>query len=262
MEMVSTTAEQSKIEGSGITEVPPVEGLENPLAEKDSEVPPAVTELSKEEALEKAYQLQAKRRQQRIAEESREEAERERNRILQTRAMQDQLTKQEVSNRKQVIEQIKKEKEAHAKERKRQEDLVKEEWQERFGTEYPEDSAAADETEALKGKSGRKLVAYWCNRLLTANKECNKDNLKKCLSCLKIYINNVIIHPSDQKYRKIKKSNEAFQTRVACFSGAIELLEAVGFKNEEGDFYIIQGSPDLFLLGCAMKYINLQLERI
>ncbi len=44
--------------------------------------------------------------------------------------------------------------------------------------------------------------------------------------------------PKEEKYRKIKLSNAAFQGRVSSLYGALKFLEVVGFQ-QEGDFLVM-----------------------
>lgn len=39
-------------------------------------------------------------------------------------------------------------------------------------------------------------------------------------------------HPDEEKYRKIKLSNAAFQARVGSLEGSVEFLNLVGFKRD------------------------------
>ena len=44
--------------------------------------------------------------------------------------------------------------------------------------------------------------------------------------------------PKEEKYRKIRLSNAAFQARVGSLNGALKFLELVGFQ-QEGDFLVM-----------------------
>lgn len=44
---------------------------------------------------------------------------------------------------------------------------------------------------------------------------------------------NIINHPDEDKYKKIRMSNKVFQDRVAGIEGALEFLEAAGFVKEQ-----------------------------
>ena len=69
------------------------------------------------------------------------------------------------------------------------------------------------------------------------------------LSTLLKLINNVISHPSEEKYRKVKQSNGAFQRRLGGLKGAKELMFSAGFFEEtvdgdDGLVYLIKPSAE------------------
>jgi UBX domain-containing protein 6 len=74
----------------------------------------------------------------------------------------------------------------------------------------------------------------------------NKDGRKLCIDTICRYIDNIMSHPDDEKYRKIRLYNKAFQERVAHIEGALMFLEAIGFEKKclphEGkdeEFYVL-----------------------
>ena len=46
------------------------------------------------------------------------------------------------------------------------------------------------------------------------------------------YLGNVVSHPGEEKYCKIRLQNRVFQERVASVEGALRFLEAVGFQRQ------------------------------
>lgn len=89
-----------------------------------------------------------------------------------------------------------------------------------------------------------KLEAYIHEFLLTSLEEdpemtsavmihtLNKvpDKVKVCIETLVKYLDNIINHPDDCKYHKIRAGNKAFQERVASLLGIEEFLQAAGFN--------------------------------
>nr|AZL94361.1 peroxisomal biogenesis factor 14 [Nephromyces sp. MMRI] len=229
------------------------------------------SKLTKEEAEHLAYELQKKIRKERLEREKKEAIERERNRIASSKLMQEQVSKLEEQTRHRAIKQMQKEKEEHEKERQRQLELIRNDWRERFGAEYPGaesgDASSGAEKDGEKKKkpvkSKREAVAACCNKVYSLNKDVKDDaSLKKCLTTLKLYIGNAYNNPNEGKFMRIKKENETFKTKVASFEGTIALLNAVGFlENEDGDFLEITPPPDGFILSCALKYIEVLLSR-
>uniref|UniRef100_A0A452DRE4 UBX domain-containing protein 6 n=1 Tax=Capra hircus TaxID=9925 RepID=A0A452DRE4_CAPHI len=44
------------------------------------------------------------------------------------------------------------------------------------------------------------------------------------------YLDNIHLHPEEEKYRKIKVQNKVFQERIHCLEGTHEFFEAIGFQ--------------------------------
>ena len=64
--------------------------------------------------------------------------------------------------------------------------------------------------------------------LATFNKDSEKLDLGR--ETLLKYMNNIIEHPEEEKYRKIRVQNKAFQDRVLSLNGADKFIEAAGFQ--------------------------------
>lgn len=81
-------------------------------------------------------------------------------------------------------------------------------------------------------------------------KTCNKsqENIQICVDTLTKCLNNVLEHPDEEKYRKIRVKSNAFQAKVIPIEGSLEFLQAVGFTKqllphidaeEEEEFYVL-----------------------
>nr|AZL94360.1 peroxisomal biogenesis factor 14 [Nephromyces sp. MMRI] len=224
--------------------------------EENSEKP----QLTEDEQLQRLYALQKERRAERMKKEKEEEIEREKSRIITGKKTQDQLSKLEEQRRLIELENAKKEKIAHAREAKRQEDLLREEWKERFGQDYEPKSQSNDK--ANPTRTSRQNIAYWCSTIIRANKGKTEDKemLKKCLNTLKTYINNVLANPNQPKYLTIRKENEAFKKRIASFHGAIEFLDSIGFKDDGEGHMAVKGTPDSYMMQLGLKYLDVQID--
>uniref|UniRef100_A0A336M5Y8 CSON009594 protein n=1 Tax=Culicoides sonorensis TaxID=179676 RepID=A0A336M5Y8_CULSO len=65
---------------------------------------------------------------------------------------------------------------------------------------------------------------------------CNtKDKIETCVETLIRYIENIINHPDEEKYRKIRMSNRIFQEKVEHVEGALDFLRAIGFTEQTID---------------------------
>nr|XP_028569429.1 UBX domain-containing protein 6 isoform X2 [Podarcis muralis] len=81
---------------------------------------------------------------------------------------------------------------------------------------------------------------------------CNRDREKVKLGVETIakYLDNIHLHPEEEKYRKIKLQNKVFQERIHCLEGTHKFFQAVGFEKatlsvpgqEEAteDFYVLK----------------------
>ncbi|CEM29680.1 unnamed protein product [Vitrella brassicaformis CCMP3155] len=220
---------------------------------------PSRPKLSPEEAQKKAYELQKRLREEREKREKQEAIDKERARIEGSKALQEAQRKLDEQQRKRDLDEIKREKDEHEKEKKRQKELLKREWEERFGRPYPEGEEVDEKQkeDEVSKKSKKDQIIYWVNRLKKNYKDTNPAGLKTCLQTIRLYVDNAAKNPTDKKYHRIKKENNAFKTRVAVFFEAIELLKVVGFVDDGGEFYAIDGIPDGFHCGQAIKFIDL-----
>lgn len=94
--------------------------------------------------------------------------------------------------------------------------------------------------EQLEGERG--LTA--CLIILNCN---TKEKSSVCIETLSKYLENIIQHPDDEKFRKIRKSNRIFSEKVEPCEGAIDFLLGAGFIEQEIDgeaFYIYSNEND------------------
>ncbi|XP_066287477.1 UBX domain-containing protein 6-like [Branchiostoma lanceolatum] len=60
-----------------------------------------------------------------------------------------------------------------------------------------------------------------------------RDKVQVCVDTLRKYLENILANPTEEKFRKIRLSNKAFQDRVATMEGHEEFLQAAGFSLKE-----------------------------
>lgn len=75
----------------------------------------------------------------------------------------------------------------------------------------------------------------------------NNEKRQMASETLQKYVQNLIEHPEEPKYRRIRMSNKAFQERILPVKGGLEFLLACGFKEkleEAGDI----SAPEKFLV--------------
>lgn len=102
---------------------------------------------------------------------------------------------------------------------------------------------------------------------------CNiKEKAEECIETLKKYIDNLINHPNEEKYHKIRMTNKIFCDKVRYVEGALEFLQAAGFKEQKIDnddflvwsFENMEGETDLTVLMDALdnaEPLTLELDR-
>lgn len=69
--------------------------------------------------------------------------------------------------------------------------------------------------------------------------------MQETSSCL--YLNNIINNPDQEKFRKIKQQNKAFQERVASLKFTENLINLIGFEltSIDGVNYFLYSKSDL-----------------
>ena len=75
---------------------------------------------------------------------------------------------------------------------------------------------------------------------------CNspREKVATCVDTIGKYIDNILSHPEENKYRKIRKSNKAFQERVGGLEGTVQFLEGCGFQTSQMEGP--EGAPEDF----------------
>nr|XP_048686765.1 UBX domain-containing protein 6 isoform X2 [Caretta caretta] len=60
----------------------------------------------------------------------------------------------------------------------------------------------------------------------------DREKVKIGVETIAKYLDNIHLHPEEEKYRKIKLQNKVFQERINCLEGTHEFLQAIGFEKE------------------------------
>jgi len=66
------------------------------------------------------------------------------------------------------------------------------------------------------------LMIYTLNR--------SSEAVKQCVETIGKYLENISMHPHEEKYRRIRASNKVLQERVLGLRGAEEFMQAAGFR--------------------------------
>ncbi|KAG8232571.1 hypothetical protein J437_LFUL012947 [Ladona fulva] len=99
--------------------------------------------------------------------------------------------------------------------------LPKEKWNEKITEFLYEQLEIGSEDD--KGYTAA-LIIQSCNRAL------GRERILACVEILCKYIENIVAHPEEEKYRKIRCSNRVYRDRVLPVQGADLLLQAAGFQ--------------------------------
>ena len=65
--------------------------------------------------------------------------------------------------------------------------------------------------------------------------ENEKDTFTECANILCIYFQNIIKHPTEEKYHSIKSSNKTFASKVGCVRGAEAVILKLGFDKMDNE---------------------------
>ncbi|GAB4830236.1 hypothetical protein Ancab_040677 [Ancistrocladus abbreviatus] len=97
-----------------------------------------------------------------------------------------------------------------------------------------------------------------CLRTLRRNHKDDDAKVKRAFQTLQIYVRNVMKNPDEEKFRKIRLTNPAFQDRVGNLKGGIRFLELCGFDRVSGGqfLYLPRNKVDMAVLAAAMSALN------
>ncbi|GAB2267236.1 hypothetical protein Dimus_002221 [Dionaea muscipula] len=97
-----------------------------------------------------------------------------------------------------------------------------------------------------------------CLRSLKKNHKDEDARVKQAFKTLFTYVGNAARNPGEEKFRKIRLSNQTFQDRVGGLKGGIEFLELCGFeKTGDGEFlFMPRDKVDSAVLNSAGKELQ------
>ncbi|XP_021745600.1 UBX domain-containing protein 1-like [Chenopodium quinoa] len=244
-----------------------------PMVPASSKNDPPKPSLTEEEKKIKLLELRERARKKKEEEEKRAEREKEKERIRIGKELLEAKRIEEDNERKRLIAFRKAEKEEEKKalekiRKKLEED--KAERRRKLGLP-PEDPAAAKPSEPVVEEKKSILPVKpitkaeqmrECLRSLKKNHKDEDARVKKAFQTLFTYAGNVVKNPDEEKFRKIRLTNQAFQDRVGGLKGGIEFLELCGFeKSEDGEFlFMPREKVDTAVLNSAGKELQSAIE--
>ncbi|ANQ07420.1 Uncharacterized protein PCOAH_00015890 [Plasmodium coatneyi] len=215
--------------------------------------------MTPEEAQRKALELQKKIREKKMMKEKEEEIQKEKNRIAMAKEMQRRKEQMEEFERKKYLQNLEKEKNEHKKEKEKQLELLRKEYEAKFGIAYQaqsEKKSIKDLTENEK----REEIAILLNSLKNKHKD-KKNELLSSLTILKTYFCNIRDNILEKKFQKIKKQNKVFLEKIKVYEEMLQVFLLVGFE-DTGDFYEIKSFPNTYLIASAIKFIDLIMKNL
>lgn len=101
-----------------------------------------------------------------------------------------------------------------------------------------------------------------CLRSLKRKHKDEDARVERAFQTLLIYVGNVMKNPDNEKFRRIRLSNPAFQSRVGSLEGGVEFLELCGFeKTDDGKFlFLPRDKVDLAVLNLAGTQLKSALD--
>ncbi|KAK9183543.1 hypothetical protein WN944_026696 [Citrus x changshan-huyou] len=220
--------------------------------------------LTPEEIKLKAQELRERARKKKEEEEKRMEREREKERIRIGKELLEAKRIEEENERKRILalRKAEKEEEKRAREKIRQKlEEDKAERRRRLGLP-PEDPATTkssapvveEKKSMLPIRPATKVEQMReCLRSLKQNHKDDDAKVKRAFQTLLTYIGNVAKNPNEEKFRKIRLSNQTFQDRVGALNGGLEFLELCGFEKIEGGEFLFlpREKVDMVVLNSA-----------
>ncbi|NWS78341.1 UBXN6 protein, partial [Crotophaga sulcirostris] len=73
-------------------------------------------------------------------------------------------------------------------------------------------------------------VAASIMEIHTFNKD--REKVRAGVETVAKYLDNIYLHPEEEKYRKIKLQNKVFQERISCLEGIHRFFQAIGFETK------------------------------
>lgn len=84
--------------------------------------------------------------------------------------------------------------------------------------------------EAIQSYFSVDPVAASIMEIHTFNKD--RERVRVGLETVAKYLDNIYLHPEEEKYRKIKLQNKVFQERISCLEGIHRFFQAIGFETK------------------------------
>lgn len=112
--------------------------------------------------------------------------------------------------------------------------------------------SSADNVGSSSARDTQPLSARVLTALTQLKNNCPTQDFVVAVRTLLTFVKNVVDHPGQEKYRRVRTSNNTFQTRLGSKTGGVTCMEAFGFERlpENGEDYLVltaaaAANPDL-----------------
>lgn len=211
-------------------------------------------QLTPEEAKVKARELQRMIREKTMKEEKEAELERERTRIAMAKGLTEAKRQMDEAQQKIALEAYLREKNQTEREKQEMLRLLEEDKRQKLGDKYKEKEKQA------QVKTTKQAYEAIYDKMYKVYRMGQLDTLRICLSTLNTVVGNVIKNPSEEKFQKINASNPSFSAKVKDIIGGVNLLNFIGFYEQEG-FFVLK-EVNLQFLGEVKENIESSLAKL
>ncbi|OIW19196.1 hypothetical protein TanjilG_04939 [Lupinus angustifolius] len=234
-----------------------------PLVPANTKVEAPKPSLTPEELKAKQQELRERARKKKEEEEKRTEREKEKERIRIGKELLEAKRIEEDNERKRILALRKAEKEEERRAREKIKQKLEEDKAERrrrlgLPPEEPSVSKPSPVVEEKKSflpvrPATKAEQMRECLRSLKQNHKEDDARVKKAFQTLLTYVGNVARNPDEEKFRKIRLTNQSFQERVGALKGGIEFLEICGFEKIDGGEFLFlpRDKVDMAVLNSA-----------
>ena len=213
--------------------------------------------ITPEEAKAKARELQEKMRKIHLQKQKELEEEQERNRVRTVKEMAKAKKLAEENEMRLFIERQQREKqEAEIEKRKMLEKLARDK-EERFGKKFDAFTQDAKKKEYTHEEN----VMYYLKTIKTLYPPFRAgQTLKNCYNTIRIVLSNILKNINEDKFKKVKMTNQNVQERIGRIPLAVKTLNELGFV-EEGEFLVVK-NVDKDLFDKTIKYLEEEVKKL
>jgi hypothetical protein len=197
-------------------------------------------QLTPEEARAKARELQRMIREKTLREEQEAEIEREKTRIAMNKGLTEAKRQMDEAQQKIALETYLREKNQAERDKQEMLRLLEEDKRRKLGDKYKEKEKQA------QNKTTKQGFEEIYDKMYKVYRMGQLDTLRTCLNTLNTVVGNVLKNPSEEKFQKINASNPNFSAKVKDVIGGLNLLNFIGFYEQDG-FFVLKEANVQFL---------------